>query len=157
MGEIALVNGGVALVDEDAYERLGHLRWRLHSNGYVRWQRSRGPRGNVEVETRYLHREVLGLSAGDPRWVDHINRDRLDCRRENLRVLEPGVSNQNTSSRKGSSSKWRGVSWREDKRKWEARAQVAGRCHRAGYFDSEEDAGRAAAQLRQRHLPFSRD
>lgn len=42
-----------------------------------------------------LHRWLLGLEKGDGMIVDHISRDVLDNRRENLRVVTPAESNLN--------------------------------------------------------------
>lgn len=71
-----------ALVDDADLHRLSRFRWTLVPSGYVaRKQRHRGGR-----RVFYLHREVVGATHGDMSRVEHINRDRLDNRRENLLV-----------------------------------------------------------------------
>lgn len=45
-----------------------------------------------------LHRLILGLSKGDRRIIDHINRSALDCRKENLRIATRSGNNSNSVS-----------------------------------------------------------
>lgn len=75
MFEIALVNDrGVALVDDEDAARVVNRRWYRHSEGYAC-----GPEGRP-----LLHRFLLNAPRGV--LVDHRNGNRLDCRRENLRL-----------------------------------------------------------------------
>jgi hypothetical protein len=77
----------VALVDDADYDRLARFGWRLVPSGYVvRRERHRGGR-----RVFYLHREVVGATHGDLLRVEHINGDKLDNRRANLRV-RPAVT-----------------------------------------------------------------
>ena len=80
----------VASVDpQDGW--VGQFRWTLQSSGYaIRATR----RGGVCV-TRYMHREVCGLRAGDRLEADHINHNRLDNRRTNLRVVSHAENMRN--------------------------------------------------------------
>lgn len=102
----------------------------------------------------YMHRVVLGLTKGDGLEADHLNGDRSDNRRSNLRALTHAQNNQNVPSR-GGTSRFRGVSWHKQHRKWIARARVGGTLHHLGLFECEEDAGAAAAAFRAEHMPFS--
>lgn len=134
--------------DEDA--ALASYGWVLNSNGYA-WRSIMGGRRHV-----YLHREVLGLERGDGRQADHINRDRLDNRRSNLRVVTPGQNRQNTPPL-GGTSRFRGVSWDRARHKWIASVQVNRRHHYVGRFTSEADAATAVAEARRRLMPYSEE
>lgn len=142
----------VALLDGNDHA-LAQYSWCLSgTNGYaIRRRRYGGGRR----EAIYLHRAVLGLQAGDPRQGDHINRDRLDCRRENLRIVTRAQNAQNVSADRGSASPYRGVHWNPTAQKWRAVAVLAGRRHSLGYFAREEDAAAAASAFRRENMPFA--
>ena len=103
---------------------------------------------------RLLHREVMGLGASDPRVVDHINGDPLDNRRENLRVVTQAENCQNSRTRVRGSSRHRGVSWDSRYGCWRAYGRVDYVQHHIGYFDDEDEAGKAADEWRRHHMPF---
>jgi len=44
-----------------------------------------------------MHRVLMGLSAGDPRVVDHIDGNGLDNRRQNMRICTAGENARNRS------------------------------------------------------------
>ncbi len=92
MRTIPLTHGHVALVDDADYAWLSRWSWRASPVDYrqpyaVRWMRVDGKKVTI-----YIHREILGLGpvADDPRLGDHINRERLDNRRRNLRITDAG-------------------------------------------------------------------
>lgn len=119
-------------------------RWGVDGSGYAR----RNDRGRIVK----LHREILGLTRGDGLEGDHINRDRLDNRRSNLRVVSNGENAQNVTAHRDSTSAYRGVSWNRDCRKWQAHVYYDGRSRYLGLFASEQDAAEAAAQARAGHM-----
>lgn len=143
----------VALIDDADAGPVSMHRWSLHSGGYA--QRS-VIRDGKRV-TLLLHREIMGFAPGDAPRVDHVNRDRLDCRRSNLRVATHAQNMQNVVANRGSSSRYRGVTWRADMGRWQAQGSTNGRYRYLGLFDCEEDAAAAAAAYRAVHMPFSSD
>jgi hypothetical protein len=142
-------NGNVrayAVVDhKDA--RLATSRWSLHGGGYA-----------VRVsykQTILLHREVAGLGYGDPLEVDHINGNRLDNRRSNLRIVTSAQQKQNQSGHANTSSAYRGVTWNSDRDRWDAQVCLGGRHHHVGSFADELVAARAASAFREAHMPHT--
>lgn len=137
-----------ATVSSEDYLRISKHRWSIHSQGYAyRWEQVDGRR-----EMRYLHREVLGLSSGQG-VADHINGNPLDCRRDNLRVLQSTAENlQNIKSGRGR-SRYRGVS--QYGNGWKAIVQTNGKKLSAGPYRNQVDAAVAAEALRRKHLPFA--
>lgn len=137
-----------ALVDERDFERVNAHRWHRTALGYV-----------GHCSGRYLHRFLLGLQRGDDVQVDHLNGDRLDNRRANLRAGDQVANMQNRrGAASGSISRFRGVTF--DKRpnlrkRWIAQARVDGKNHFLGRFLTEEEAGAAAAEFRRTHLANS--
>lgn len=138
-----------ATVDLDREAWVNQWRWHLNDRGYV-------VRKAANATIR-LHRELLGLAPGDPREGDHKNRDKLDNRLSNLRVVKRPQGAQNRPSHAGSSSAYRGVSWSRKERKWVAQVRIAGVNHRLGCYDDEAAAAAAAADFRAKHLPFAVD
>lgn len=140
------------LVDgEDLDWVLAH-RWCL-CNGYVVRSCRLGPGRWVRIR---LHREILGVPrASRVVEVDHLSGDPLDNRRANLRVTDRRGNAQNLRSFPNTSSRFRGVSWDKEKRKWVAQAKMAGRNYHLGRFSSEEEAASAAAAWRAAHMPGS--
>jgi hypothetical protein len=132
------------LDDQDAELVLG-CRWHLTSGGYA----SNGSRGRG-----YMHRFLLGLELGDQRQGDHINGDRLDNRRSNLRILT-GDQNMQNLRRRGGTSQYRGVHWAKNERKWCAQISKNGRGIALGYFDDELAAARAAQDARLKLMPYA--
>lgn len=143
---------GETLVDDEDFGLLGDEPWCLTNSGYaIAARRSKG--------SRLMHRVILGLEKGDKRVGDHINRDKLDNRRSNLRILTPAQSNQNQkpAGRRGSST-YRGVTWVAHRRKWRAQWRQRGRpIVIIGVFESEEEAASAASAWRREHLPFAEE
>lgn len=121
-------------------------------NGYA----VRSTRVDGKQQIVWLHREILGLKRTDSREADHINRDRLDNRRANLRVATRFQNRQNLASM-GGSSKHRGVSWDKRSGKWRAQAGLSGRKHFIGYFKTEQEAADAAARFREQNMPYSEE
>ncbi|OLC29926.1 MAG: hypothetical protein AUH28_16345 [Acidobacteria bacterium 13_1_40CM_56_16] len=76
-------------IDADLHRELSRFSWQLSKSGYVFRRAYAGKRPNATSRQRdlYLHRHILGLTKGDGKIGNHINRDPLDNRRENLRVV----------------------------------------------------------------------
>lgn len=142
-----------ALIDATDAEWANQWRWHCDSRGYA----ARCQSTNGRVKQYLLHRELLGLVRDDGKDVDHINRDRLNNRRANLRVILPGEQPQNVPANCGSSSPYRGVSLSLTTGKWSARVQFQRREYLLGLFDSEEEAAEVARAERMRLMPYAID
>ncbi len=80
MREIPLTGGKSCLVDDCDYDFLSQWKWQLHPSGYAR---RTGSKNGVHY-TIWLHRLVHNTPDGFE--TDHINCDKLDNRRSNLRT-----------------------------------------------------------------------
>lgn len=119
----------------------GDHRWSLSTEGYAK----RTVRADGRKLTVYLHRVIAAAEPGQD--VDHISRDRLDCRRANLRICTRAQNLQNVAAR-GGTSQHRGVSFHKRAGRWRADVKLAGRQHYLGLFDTEDEAAAAAAAKR---------
>lgn len=97
-----------ALVDDAAYDHLSSRKWYVSAHGYAvstshKKGQGRGSKGrNINVS---MHRLIM--EAGSGIFVDHINGNRLDNRRSNLRLVTP---RENCWNRKLKSAGYIGVS-----------------------------------------------
>lgn len=124
--------GLVAIVDADVHHWARHFVWQLSANGYVYSSAARG---------MTLHRIVMGDLEGMD--VDHANRDKLDNRRQNLRVATRSQNMANTNGHLQRFSKYKGVT-RVTKagsaKPWTASLFVNYKRLYLGVFETEEQA-----------------
>ena len=118
-----------ALIDTEDLPLVVHMRWNISGQGYAISDHKR--------KKVLLHRVVMG----DPlECLDHINRDRLDNRKENLREATPSQNTANSKIRP-SRSGFKGV--RKVGKKYEAKINFKGKTTRLGMHPTAEDAARA--------------
>lgn len=125
-----------ALVDEADYLLVSRFRWHKSRAGYAATRASSGRYGRVLL----LHRLILPVPAG--LLTDHVNRNKLDNRRTNLRVATHAQNGYNARKPSNSRTLYRGVSLTLSGR-WRARISVDGTAKLLGRFDSPEEAARA--------------
>ena len=142
-----------AIIDAADAEQARH-RWYMTANGYAA-RRLSAP-ALKDRHRVYLHREILGLTAGDGMEADHRNRERLDCRRANLHAVTLAENAQNKGAL-GGRSQYRGVYWNKQSRKWQAKAVLAGRQIHIGLFLDEHEAGEAARRWRMANMPHAHE
>lgn len=135
--EIPLTKGRVALVDDDIFDYLNQWKWHLHSNGYA----VRNKSTLLGKQKIFMHREIMQTPAG--KETDHINSNKLDNRRENLRVCTRKQNLHNRKLTALNTSGRKGVSFHKLLRKWEAAIRVDGTLIRLGYFSDIDKAARA--------------
>lgn len=75
--------------------------------------------------------------------VDHVNGFGTDNRRENIRPATYSQNNANRRKKCKTSSLFKGVTWKRDKKKWKAYVGFKGRQRHIGYFANEAEAARA--------------
>ncbi len=130
--QIPLGDGFYAYVDAIDYGWLSRWTWHLRDGYAVRYRRRKAI---------YMHREIMQPPKG--KIVDHMNRNRLDNTRANLRVCTRPENARNKGKLHATSSRFRGVSYRKCSGKWAARIRFKGKCIHLGYFTDEEEAARA--------------
>ena len=130
--QMPLDQGVFAYVDAADFEWLNQWTWCLHS-GYA----ARCYQGKII----YMHREIVQPPAG--LVVDHLNRNRMDNTRANLRACTHRENSLNRDKRRDAASRFRGVSRRRDENDWFARVRVEGRRIWLGSFADEMEAARA--------------
>ena len=142
MKQIPLSKGKFALVDEDDFEFLNQWKWQCMANGYaVRGHFLGKIDGKYKSKIIYMHRFIN--KTPDGLETDHINNDRLDNRKANLRTVTRSQNGRNVSPKKTGSSKYKGVSWHPQRKKWVAWIKYKEKQTYLGIFKSEVDAALA--------------
>lgn len=142
-----------AIIDAEDLPLVSCRRWCLDGNNYAAAMiRINGIGYKVK-----MHRLLLGLQPGDKMNGDHINRNRLDNRKSNLRILTKKENSKNMSKFRDSTSSYRGVFWDKQSNRWRANITVDGKQTRIGIFKNELDAAHAAREARMHLMPFAID
>jgi hypothetical protein len=131
---IPLTRGYAALVDDSDYDLVRQSKWLYVGSGYA----GRFVTIDGKKKLLYLHRFLL--NAQPDQRIDHINGDRLDCRRENLRLVTLYQNQQNRKCPAHSTSGRKGVCWHRKQGKWHVRISVNGTRMHLGYHDDLETA-----------------
>lgn len=138
---IPLTQGKYAIVDEMDYEWLSQWKWNYHKFGYAIRTQHICITDNKQIKVGIrMHRLIM--DAADGLDVDHINGDTIDNRRSNLRVCSRSENMMNQRKTRGT-SKYKGVYWNAERKKWMARLKIDKKTIFLGRFLSQEDAALA--------------
>lgn len=123
------------IIDEEFFERVNEFKWSYNLRGYA--QRMIGSSG----KSMLLHRFII--DAPSDKEVDHINGNRLDNRKANLR-LSTRIQNCWNSKWKNKTG-FKGVSIAKHgyNKKYIAAITCRGKVYRLGYFSTAREAGKA--------------
>lgn len=140
MKYIPLTKGFKAIVDDENFEELNKYNWHAMGNGrYAARRKTISPKVYKIV---YMHREINKTPKGV--HTDHINGNRFDNRKDNLRNCTKSENSMAyQTKRSGCSSKFIGVSWDKEKKKWESYSRINGSRKHIGYFKLEIEAAKA--------------
>jgi len=97
----------------------------------------------LDGKAKYLHRAVWEAFRGtipEGMEIDHINGEKPDNRLENLRLACHKTNLRASRRPGGGSSKYRGVSWHKQAKKWQASIKQNGKFTHLGYFKNEVSA-----------------
>lgn len=124
-------------VDDEDFEQLNRDRWHLTPKGYA----ARHSRKRDMMPRRYIliHRFIMKVNDG--RCIDHIDRDKLNNQKSNLRITDRTKNVRNCVKRKSNTSGYKGVFQRKDK--WRAGIRVDRKMIWLGTFNDKEAAANA--------------
>lgn len=128
------VTGGVVVCDKEDLALVLKHKWCIDSSGYAHTKIKR-------IKKVYLHRLLTSAQKGQ--YVDHINRNRKDNRRCNLRLTSAVENGHNRGLSKNNSSGYRGV-WLDKRRSfWVAEMWIDRKKYYIGSFPTAQEAGDA--------------
>jgi hypothetical protein len=140
-------------IDKRDFELVARYPWCLGSSGYVVTSVGKWPKTCVTT----LHQILLGRAPKGHQW-DHKNRNKLDYRRINLRLVTSGQNAQNRSAKTNSISGIRGVSFVLEhgrRKRWVASVSREGSVVYRARFNTKAQAAKAARAARKKLLPFA--
>lgn len=112
-------------VDPELAIILMRYSWGLDSDGY--------PKAKIGGKHIRLHQAVLG-AAPQGMVIDHVNQDKLDNRRSNLRFVSYRANALNSD--KAGDGAW----YNKSKNRWQAQHKINGRRYHIGTFLTREEA-----------------
>lgn len=129
-------------VDDKDYEYLSQWNWHFGANGYAVREQHYGMKDGKRVrKTILMHRELL--NAPHKIDVDHINEDKLDNRRENIRLATRSQNRANISAVKRKEDLPIGITFNpspRSKQPYMARVCMNGKSYFLGNFYKLTDA-----------------
>lgn len=139
MKKIELTKGKYATIDDDDYELVSKHSWRCVAGYAMTYETGKS---HKERKIILMHRLINNTPEGFD--TDHVNGDRLDNRKENLRTATRSQNCKNKGKSKvDSTSMFKGVMWDKKSKKWRAYIYDTGRNIYLGLFELEKDAANA--------------
>ncbi len=135
-------NGNTFIVDIDDYEKIKEYCWYVNKNGKVQT--------SMNGNTMPLHRFVMNLIDKDYE-VDHINHDRTDNRKENLRIVTHAENMKNIITPKNNTSGRVGVQYVKKTGKWKAMIHIGDK-YISKTFDTFEEAVEKRIELEKEYF-----
>lgn len=134
------LNGNVFYFDKDDYDLLKDVNWHVEKNGYVR-----GYKDGIMVR---MHKLLLNNNL----TVDHINHQRNDNRRINLRTVTTQNNTRNTSIRCTNTSGVTGVYYNKLNKYWVAQITVDGKTIHLGSFQDFNEAVKIRKEAEEKYF-----
>jgi hypothetical protein len=151
--EIFTARGVRILIDDEDFDKANRGKSLfVKSNGFVVISKRTSRTSGKHI---YLHKEIMGVGKGV--HVDHINHDRLDNRKSNLRICTHAENQRNKNKRVDSQFKYKGVRRYGRSKRWHAFITVNRVSYRSELLATEEEAALAYNELAKKyHGEFAR-
>jgi hypothetical protein len=127
MKELTIHGGHKVFLDDEDYDKVIEHPWLLKSGYPFNWYKG------------YMQNFIMGVDSG----VDHIDRNKLNMQKSNLRLATYSQQNANRSKMqtRKTTSRYKGVYW--DRGKWKAQITLDYKTKHLGRFSDEWEAAEA--------------
>lgn len=135
--------GKFAIIDEEDYNIISKYGWFYHPNNWPDTKEGYAcatKRENITNKPKTLRMHKLILNCPKGMEIDHINRNKLDNRKCNLRICTKSENRHNVGVRSNSTSGIKGISFHKLTNKWQARIQINKKRITIGLFDNKNIA-----------------
>lgn len=122
MKTIKLTQGKETVVDDEDWLWASRFNWYYSKSGYALRKSSRA----IGHKNIYLHKEIMCVL--DSVEVDHINGDKLDNQKQNLRKCTHAENMRNSKMRVNNTSGYKGVVRIGKNGLWRAQINIDGKC-----------------------------
>lgn len=131
--------GLFAIVDDEDFEELSKYNWYLTSVGYA--ARGKWNKDKERSDVLLMHRQLMSFPTG--KLVDHINMEKLDNRKCNLRIATKSENMRNSPKRSSNTSGYKGVVFVKHIKKWKAEITLNYKNTHIGVYQTREEAAKA--------------
>ena len=129
--EVVSTNGFHFFIDKEDEERVKQFKWCVCTD-------QKGNQTVISTSRKTLHRMLLNDPIGYE--VDHIDLDRLNNRKRNLRVCTHQQNQMNQPLQRNNTSGVSGVSFYPARNKYRGRIKISGKDIHLGYYDTIDEA-----------------
>lgn len=137
--KIQLTKGKYAIVDDEDYDFLSQWKWYCNPQGYAVRENYIGiDNGKKTRKTIRMHR-IINKTPNNLE-VDHIDGNRLNNQKINLRNVSHEKNMFNLGIAKNNKSGYSGISWHKETKKWRAYINLKGKQIYLGIYKTIEEA-----------------
>lgn len=129
----------IALVDDSDYENISKYNWCLDKDGYA----VSGLWVNGKTKNIKMHQLIAGKIEG--LVIDHINHNKLDNRKENLRHITRQANAMHMK-------KERGIYWNEQRQYYVVQIRLNGKTKHIGCTKNKEDAIKLRQEAEEKYF-----
>lgn len=124
--KVSMSNGSYMLCDIEDWENLKNRYWSVNAVGYA-----------VSCGKDYFHKKITNTTS---EIVDHINMNKLDNRKCNLRIADKKINSINRGLQSNNKTGYKGVYHDRRYGTWNARVTVNRKTIHLGTFQTKEEA-----------------
>ena len=145
---VGLTTNGVEFYfDKEDIEKVKQYCWQQDKKGYIT---AKGRGNQPKNPSRRLHRIVME-PIPEGYYIDHINHNLVDCRKENLRIASPSQNLYNMKIPSTNKSGCKGVCWVKNVNKWHAYITHNHIVENLGYHANINDAIKARREAEEKY------
>ena len=130
--------------DLEDYDKIKDYCWTINNNGYAI--------AHISDTTKKVLLHRLIMNPPDKMYIDHINHNRIDNRKQNLRIVTIRQNNLNKKKSVYNTSGVTGVYYKKNNNKWIANISIDGKNKHLGCYETIEDAIKARKEAEEKYF-----